>query len=329
MNNVVLVSGAAGYIGSVTCRVLSAAGFIPVGIDNLSTGHKDFAKWGPLYIGDISDAKLVGEIIIKYKPVAVIHFAASAYVGESVNNPLKYFTNNIAESSYFFQTLIEHGIDKLVFSSTCATFGDAYSEPIQEDFPQNPINPYGYTKLALEKLLAYIDNSSGFKSISLRYFNAAGAAQDLSVGELHANETHLIPLCIEAGLTGKSLQIFGSDFPTKDGFGVRDYIHVEDLASAHLLALQALLNGGNSAQYNLGTGYGTSVMEVIQEMSLQGIDVPWQLTQARIGDPAQLVANPSKAIKELGWLPEKSDISTIIKDAISWNRKQPNNKTYG
>src|SRR5438874_2844608 len=260
----VLVTGGAGYIGSHTAKLLARSGFEPVVLDNLSTGHRWAVKWGPMIEGDLSDAGLIREVIGAYKVRAVIHFAASAYVGESMKSPRKYFRNNVANALNLLESLIDMGVGYVVFSSTCSTYGIPRKVPISESHFQDPINPYGESKRMVERLLHWYGTAYGLRYMALRYFNAAGADPDGEIGEEHEPETHLIPLILRAALgRGKPVEIYGTDYPTRDGTAIRDYIHVSDLADAHVRALRDLDAGGASAALNLGIGQGHSVREVI------------------------------------------------------------------
>jgi len=315
----ILVTGGAGYIGSHTCKALAKAGYVPVVVDNLIYGHEWAVKWGPLEKGDIADRARLDEVIAKYRPSAVIHFAAYAYVGESVVDPGKYYRNNVAGSLTILEAMRDHGINKIIFSSTCATYGMPESIPIQEDHPQAPINPYGASKLMIERMLRDFDSAHDIRSIALRYFNAAGADPDTEIGEDHDPETHLIPLVLDVA-AGKRTEItvFGNDYDTPDGTCIRDYIHVADLAKAHLLALNALEQGMPSAAYNLGNGQGFSVKDVIDTASVvTGRKIPTVVGPRRAGDPARLVGDNRKISKKLGWKPQYNDLETIIETA--WN----------
>ena len=259
----IIVTGGGGYIGSHTCKALSIAGYEPVCFDNLITGHKEFIKWGPFENIDIRETGKLKELFKFYNPIAVMHFAGSAYVEESVISPLSYYQNNVGGSLSLFSAMNEFGIDKLVFSSSCSTYGIPLSLPITEDFPQNPINPYGRSKLIIERILADMQKSLAIKHVSLRYFNAAGGDGDGDLWEWHIPETHIIPLAIKSALMKKSFKIFGRDYSTKDGTAVRDFVHVSDIAQAHVLALEYLIEGGKSTFINLGTNFCRSVFEII------------------------------------------------------------------
>lgn len=317
----ILVTGGAGYIGAHTSKLLSQNGYEPICYDNLSTGHKDFVKWGPLIKGELHDTEKLVRIIKKYRPEAVIHFAAKAYVGDSVKNPFLYYNNNVGGSLSLLKAMRVADLDTIIFSSTCATYGIPNTEFISEDCQQIPISPYGYSKLMIEQMMKDLSSRNQLKFVSLRYFNAAGADQDGEIGEWHDPETHLIPLAIEAGLGGRRLDIFGADFPTRDGTCIRDYVHVKDLANAHLLAMKYLQNGGTSKAFNLGTGSGFSVKEVVDTIIDLGLPVVSNAVKRRQGDPAILVADAKLANQELNWVPLYTDIKTIIETAITWHQK--------
>ena len=317
----ILVTGGAGYIGSHTCKLLASSGYVPITYDNLSTGHKDAVRWGPLVKGSLQDTNLLSSALREYQPVAVIHFAASAYVGESVTNPFKYYQNNVGGTLSLLEAMKSQKINKIVFSSTCATYGTPNLKVISEDCPQNPINAYGQSKLMIEKILGDLALSGELKQISLRYFNAAGDDRDGEIGECHDPETHLIPLAIRSALGGAELKVFGTDFDTPDGTAVRDYVHVEDLGAAHILALEKLLLGGKSDFINLGTGKGHSVHEIINSLERLGIKAVTKDTHRREGDPGYLVANNTKAKKILNWHPQYTQIEDILKTAIHWHKQ--------
>ncbi len=322
----ILVTGGAGYIGSHACKSLKMSGFTPISYDNLVYGNKAAVKWGPLEVGDIADRKRLEEVIGEYKPQAVMHFAAYAYVGESVQNPGKYYRNNVAGSLTLLEAMRDHIITKIIFSSTCATYGVPKIIPINERHFQHPINPYGMSKLMIEKMLKDFDIAHGIKSISLRYFNAAGADLDGEIGEAHEPETHLIPLIFDAA-TGKRkvISIYGDDYNTQDGTCIRDYVHVSDLADAHVLALKALIHGADSNTYNLGNGSGFSVLDVVNAVEkVTGLKVPYQIDQRRLGDPPVLVSDSEKACSALGWSPNHQGIEEIIDSAWKWYK----NKSY-
>lgn len=317
----VLVTGGAGYIGSHTAKALAQAGMEPVVLDNLSTGHEWAVKWGPLIVGNIGDEDLVRKVARDHRIEVAVHFAASAYVGDSMMDPRFYFQNNSVNTLHLLNALLDSGVHQVVFSSTCATYGDPSRLPIDETHPQAPVNPYGESKLFVEKALRWYGQAYGMRSLALRYFNAAGADPDGEIGEDHSPETHLIPLVMAAASGGKPIRIFGSDYPTPDGTAVRDYIHVADLASAHVLALQYLLRGEPGGACNLGTGRGYSVREVIQSVErVTGLPVPCQNEPRRSGDPAELVANNRKSFELLGWSPRFTQLDEIIGTAWQWEQ---------
>jgi UDP-arabinose 4-epimerase len=317
----VLVTGGAGYIGSHTCKLLFESGFNPVTYDNLSTGHRDFVKWGPLVYGDIRDKLNVQETLNSYQPISVIHFAANALVEESHQDPLKYYLNNVAGTLSLIDAMDRTGIKNLVFSSSCATYGPSQSKNIAESTKMFPINPYGESKAMVEKILSDLSDREKIRFVSLRYFNAAGADPDQIIGENHIPETHLIPLAIFSGMGGKKLRLFGNNFETYDGSAVRDYVHVVDLAYGHLAALKYLIEGGKSDFINLGTGKGTSVFTIISELKNLHVNVSFELSKRRTGDPAYLVANIDKAKNILRWSPQFENISEILKTAVNWHKK--------
>jgi UDP-glucose-4-epimerase GalE len=321
MNRKILVTGGAGYIGSHTAKRLAANGYEPICFDNLSTGHREFVKWGPLELGNLHDTQTLIDILNKYKPIAVIHFAANAYVGESVQDPLKYYKNNVGGTLSLLEAMQKTNTHSIVFSSTCATYGVPDLDVIDESCPQNPINPYGQSKLMIEKILIDLAKQRKISQISLRYFNAAGADKDCEIGEWHEPETHLIPLAINSALKGSILDVFGTDFSTPDGTAVRDYIHVEDLAEAHIKAVEKIQSGIESECINLGTGRGHSVKEIISAINELDMKVNFQNTARRDGDPAFLVANAKKANNLLGWTPKKSHIKNILESAVNWHKK--------
>ncbi|AHE96948.1 UDP-glucose 4-epimerase [Thioalkalivibrio paradoxus ARh 1] len=326
-----LVTGGAGYIGSHACKALALAGYTPVAYDNLVYGHREAVRWGPLEPGDIADRKRLDAVVAQYQPEAVLHFAAYAYVGESVQDPAKYYRNNVAGTLTLLEALVHHDIRRIVFSSTCATYGVPERTPIDEDHPQQPINPYGASKLMIERMLQDFDAAYGLRSVSLRYFNAAGADPDGEIGEDHDPETHLIPLALQAALGQReALQVFGSDYPTPDGSCIRDYIHVTDLAQAHVLALDYLTRGGATTALNLGTGHGHSVLEVIAAAdAVTGRAVPTVLAPRRPGDPPVLTAVADRARQVLGWQPRYTDLATILRHAWNWHRDQPHRPDPG
>ena len=323
--NAVLVAGGAGYIGSHTCKALHAAGYQPVVFDNLSAGHRWAVRWGPLEVGDISDPAALDRAIERHRPIAIIHFAADALVGESVVDPAKYYRNNTIGSFMLLEAARRHDVRHMVFSSTCASYGVPSVVPIPEDHPQRPINAYGSSKLAVEQMLTHYAPAYGLSSVALRYFNAAGASQDGELGEEHDPETHLIPLAIGAALGSRPpLKIFGTDYDTPDGTAVRDYIHVMELARAHVLALEHLVNGGDNLSVNLGTGYGASINEIVSAIGrITKREVPVEMHARRAGDPPALYTDPTFAREALGFSPEYSDIDTIIKTAAPFFGLEP------
>lgn len=320
----VLVTGGAGYVGSHACKALAAAGYLPVSYDNLVYGHRWAVRWGPLEIADINDRAALDAVIARYRPSAVMHFAAYAYVGESVRDPAKYYRNNVAGTLTLLEAMRDHGIGRLIVSSTCATYGIPEQTPITEDHPQRPINPYGASKLMIERMLQDFDAAYGLRSVSLRYFNAAGADPDGEIGEDHDPETHLIPLALQAALGQReALQVFGTDYPTPDGSCIRDYIHVTDLARAHVQALDYLASGGATTALNLGTGHGHSVHEVIEAArKVTSRDIPTLLTDRRPGDPPVLTAAANKARSLLGWQPRHTDLAETLRHAWNWHCEQ-------
>jgi UDP-arabinose 4-epimerase len=320
----VLVTGGAGYIGSHTCKALATAGYLPVTYDNLVHGHEWAVRWGPLERGDILDRTRLDEVISAYEPQAVLHFAAFAYVGESVTDPGKYYRNNVAGSLTVMESVRDADIGYFVLSSSCATYGIPNQVPIREETPQRPINPYGASKLMVERMLADFDAAHGLRSISLRYFNAAGADPDNETGEEHDPETHLIPLTLDA-VSGRrsSVTVFGTDYETADGTCIRDYIHVSDLADAHVLALQALEGGAQSSAYNLGNGKGFSVREVIAATErVTGLAVPTVRGGRRAGDPSTLISDAAAAREQLGWRPRLTSIDDILTTAWAWHQRR-------
>ena len=320
----VLVTGGAGYIGSAFVEALVAAGQRVVVLDDLSRGHRAAVHPDALFHqGRTGDRALVDRIVSEQQVEACVHFAAFAYVGESVKDPARYFDNNFNQAQALFDTLLAAGVKRVVFSSTCATYGVPTAVPIAESHPQWPINPYGWSKLFVERLLDSYDQAHGLRFVALRYFNAAGATA--RAGEHHDPETHLIPLALRAAAgRGTALTVFGSDYDTPDGTAVRDYIHVADLADAHLLALEHLRRGGASQFLNLGTGTGFSVLEVIEmARRITGRDVPHQVGPRRAGDPPRLVADAARARGVLGWSPRQPALDTIVRSAWDWMQAHP------
>ena len=324
MGHNVLVTGGAGYIGSHACKALAAAGYTPITLDNLVYGHEWAVQWGPFVEADLGDRARLRDVLQDYQVEAVMHFAAYAYVGESMQDPGKYFANNVANTLALLDTMRVGGVKRIVFSSTCATYGLPERVPIDEEHPQKPVNPYGESKLFVERALKWYGVAHGFESAALRYFNAAGADPDGKIGEDHEPETHLIPLVIQAALGMRSyVEIFGTDYPSADGTAIRDYIHVTDLAAAHVKALEHLVGGGRSLALNLGTGQGYSVKEVISSVErVSGRAVPTRDAPRRPGDPPMLVAQPGMAAKLLEWVPRYSDLDTIVATALRWHEKQ-------
>jgi len=317
------VTGGAGYIGSHTAKHLAAAGHDLVVLDDMSQGHDWAVKWGRLERGTLSDPARLTEVFAANTIDAVVHFAANALVGESMSNPTKYFRNNTVGTLNLLDAMREAGVGTIVFSSTCATYGDPVRVPIDETHPQAPVNPYGESKLMVEKLLRWYGEIYGLRWMALRYFNAAGADPDGEIGEDHDPETHLIPLVIGAALGTRSpVKIFGTDYPTPDGTAVRDYVHVMDLADAHLRAIECLRAGTASQAINLGTGSGHSVRAVIDTVArVGGRPVPALESPRRAGDPPQLVAAPTRARDVLGWTCRYPDIESIVRHAWAWHEK--------
>lgn len=316
----ILVTGGAGYIGSLTNKQLTKLGYETILYDNLVCGHKELAKWGKLIVGDLSDRALLRRTFEEHPIDAVIHFAAYAYVGESVGEPAKYYANNVGCTLNLLEEMRRHHCDKIVFSSSCATYGIPDCNPITEDMPQNPINPYGRTKLMIEQILRDYDAAYGLKYMVLRYFNACGADPECEVGEWHVPETHLIPIILEACAGERErVTVFGTDYATPDGTCIRDYVHVHDLARAHLQALEYLLNGGGSDCINLGNQRGYSVSEVIEAAKkVTGKDIMIEIAGRRPGDPDELIGSNRKAGEVLGWKPVYSDIEMILLHAWDW-----------
>jgi UDP-arabinose 4-epimerase len=318
----ILVTGGAGFIGSHTCKALAAKGFEPVAYDNLSRGNRWAVKWGPLEEGDIADAGRVRAVLERHRPAAVMHFAAFAYVGESVREPLLYYRNNIGGTTALLQALIDYGPLPFVFSSTCSTYGIPRTVPIPEDHPQNPINSYGFSKMVVERMLGDLELAHGLRSISLRYFNAAGADPEGEIGEAHDPETHLVPLVLAAARDGTSVRVFGTDYETPDGTCIRDYIHVVDIADAHLRALDYLLKGGASCALNLANARGYSVKEVVAAAEcVCGRSIRAEMAPRRDGDPPVLIGSAVRAQALLGWRPARSALETQIADAWNWMMK--------
>ena len=318
----ILVVGGAGYIGSHMVKDLLRAGYEVVTMDNLSTGHHELLPGGIFYEGNLGDGKLLDKIFLKHQISAVMHFAAFSLVGDSMQDPLAYYRNNIAGTIELIAAMVRHNVKYFIFSSSAAVYGEPVEIPIKENHRCNPTNPYGTTKVAVEQLLNDCDYAYGLKFVSLRYFNAAGADESGEIGELHEPETHLIPLVLKAASGGqKNIKIFGTDYPTHDGTCIRDYVHVSDLAQAHLLALEALLSGEGSSVYNLGNSKGYSVREVIELAGkITGKTIRTVEVERRPGDPAELVAASDKIRQDLGWKPEYEDLETIITTAWNWHK---------
>lgn len=317
----ILVCGGAGYIGSHINKQLYKEGYETIVFDNLIYGHKEAVKWGKLVVGDLKNVDEIEAVFKNNQIDAVFHFAAYAYVGESVDHPEKYYYNNVANTLNLLHVMMKYGCNKIIFSSTCATYGEPEKVPITEDMPQNPINPYGATKLMVERIFQDYHKAYGLQYVVLRYFNAAGADPDGEIGESHNPETHILPLVLDAA-SGKrpDIKVFGTDYDTPDGSCIRDYIHVYDLATAHLLALHHLEAGKESQFFNLGNEKGTSVLEVVNSVKqVTGRDFKVTLTDRRPGDPAKLVGSSQKAQEVLGWKPVYGDIDAIVGHAWKWH----------
>lgn len=325
----ILVTGGAGYVGAHACKALAKRGYRPIAYDNLVYGHEAAVKWGPLEIGDIADRARLDAVIAQYRPQALMHFAAFTYVGESVADPGKYYRNNVAGTLSLLEALRDHGIGKMVFSSTAAVYGTPDMVPIAEAAAKAPINPYGLSKWISEQMIADFGAAHGLRSAVLRYFNSAGADPDGELGECHDPESHLIPLAMQAVTGhGPALTLFGDDYPTPDGTCIRDYIHVADLANAHVQALEQLDHRDGAEVFNLGTGHGVSVREVLDAVGrAAGKPVPHSIGPRRAGDPAELVSDPGKANRELGWKPAMSDLDTIVDTAWAWHNRK--DKVHG
>jgi UDP-glucose-4-epimerase GalE len=320
----ILITGGAGYVGSHCAKALGEMGHEGVVFDSLLFGHREFARWGKLIEGDIRDAAALDAVFAAHRFDAVMHFAALAYVGESVTAPGKYYDVNVNGTRVLLDAMVRAGVRAIVFSSSCAIYGEPTSMPISESVPPNPINPYGFTKLVCERMMDDFGRAYGLKSARLRYFNAAGAEPTAEIGEDHDPETHLIPLVLDVAAGRRpAVTVFGTDYPTPDGTALRDYIHVCDLARAHVLAIDYLLKGGETMAVNLGTGRGSSVRQVIDTVrQIAGREVLVRDAPRRPGDPPILVADPTKARALLGWAPERSDLATIIADAWRWHSKR-------
>ncbi|WP_460273007.1 UDP-glucose 4-epimerase GalE [Celeribacter sp. ULVN23_4] len=318
----VIVTGGAGYIGSHACKALRAAGYLPVTFDNLSTGWEDAVKFGPFEQGDLLDRARLDEVFAKYQPVAVMHFAAFSQVGESMKDPGKYWRNNVIGSLTLIEAAVAAGCMNVVFSSTCATYGDQDNVVLDEDSVQMPINSYGASKRAIEDILENFEQAFGLNAVIFRYFNVAGCDPEAEVGEFHQPETHLIPLMLDA-ISGKraALTIFGTDYDTPDGTCIRDYVHVCDLVDAHVLGLKWLEDGKGSRVFNLGSGKGFSVREVIDHSrAVTNKEVPYVEGERRAGDCTKLVSGSERAVTELGWQPDRSNLSQMIGDAWRWHQ---------
>lgn len=321
----ILVAGGAGYIGSHMVALLVEKGYDVVVADNLCTGHWQAVKGARLRVGDVRDAAFLDRVFTEFDIDGVINFAAYSLVGESVTDPLKYYGNNVAGAQTMLQTMKNHGVDKIVFSSTAATYGEPERVPILETDKTVPTNCYGETKLAMEKMMSWTSRAHGLRYVALRYFNACGAHPSGAIGEAHAPETHLIPLILQVpNGQREKISIFGDDYATKDGTCVRDYIHVTDLAQAHILALDYLLKGGDNNVFNLGNGVGFTVKEVIDvARKVTGHPIPAEISPRRAGDPAQLVASSDKAKDVLAWKPQYADLETIVSSAWAWHKSHP------
>lgn len=319
----ILIVGGAGYIGSHTNKALNEAGYETLIVDNLSYGHEEAIQWGKFIKCDLKDIDQLDEIFTTYSIDAVMHFSSFIDVGESVTNPEKYYYNNVVNTMNLLHVMLKHDVKKFIFSSTCATYGVPQKIPLTEDHIQNPINPYGMTKLMVEKILKDYDQAYGLKSVILRYFNASGADKSGCIGEWHNPETHLIPLILDAAIGKREdIKIFGTDYDTPDKTCIRDYIHVTDLADAHIKALEYLNEYNRSNQFNLGNGKGFSVREVIEATKkVTGRDFTVTETQRREGDPAILIGSSDKAKEILGWIPKYEDIEDIIQTAWTWHKK--------
>ena len=319
----VLVTGGAGYVGSHACKALSLAGYTPVTYDNLEHGHEWAVKWGPFERGELADNSRLAAVIQSYRPAAVMHFAAYSCVGESISDPIRYYRNNVLGTMALLEAMLACDVARIVFSSSCAVYGVPESMPIREDHAQDPINPYGTGKAVVERMLRDFDAAYRLRSVSLRYFNATGADPGGEIGEAHEPETHLIPLVLDAALGRRAdITVFGDDYDTPDGTCIRDYIHVADLAEAHVLALRYLLAGGDTGCFNLGNGRGHSVMEVVEAARrMTGREIVSTVGARRLGDPPVLIADSDGARKLLGWKPKREALETQIADAWRWHVK--------
>lgn len=321
----ILVTGGAGYIGSHVGKLLHRQGRPFAVYDNLSSGHRSFCKWSDLFEGELHDLNRLREAFDRYRPEAVIHCAALASVADSVRHPLQYYQSNVINTLNLLQVMRERGVRKIVFSSSCATYGVPDALPIREESRQHPINPYGRTKLIVEQVLADCAVAYGLRSVSLRYFNAAGADRDAEIGELRAVETHLIPRVLDAVQAGSPrIEVFGSDYPTVDGTCVRDYVHVEDIAEAHGLALDSLQADARASVYNLGIGRGYTVRQVLEVCErVTGSRIEAVALPRRPGDPPELWCDPARARRELGWQPRYTDLESIVRTAWAWHLRKP------
>jgi len=318
----ILITGGAGYIGSHINKLLCEKGYSTVVLDNLVYGHKEAVKWGYFEKVDLNDIEGIKAVFGKYDISTVFHFAAYAYVGESVEAPAKYYRNNVINTINLLDVMLEHNVKQIIFSSSCATYGTPEQVPIKENAVQNPINPYGRTKYMMEQVLSDYGKAYGIKHCNLRYFNAAGADPDGEIGESHTPETHIIPLVLDAAKNGSTVNVFGTDYPTRDGSCIRDYIHVSDLAQAHVQAMEYLVNGGNSTSINLGNGTGTSVLELIDTArKVTGKEILTNISDRRDGDPPELIGSSELATEILGWKPMYNDIETIIRHAWKWFKR--------
>jgi UDP-arabinose 4-epimerase len=321
-NPAILVAGGAGYIGSHTAKFLSRSGYTPVVLDNLCTGNRYALRYGPFHQGSISDTTLIRELIDRYKPQGAILFAGHIDVGESARQPKKYFHNNVCAAIKFLDAMLEAGLKRVVFSSSCAVYGVQAKMPLDEDTPKDPVSAYADTKMFIEMVMKRYASAYGLQFAALRYFNASGADPEGEIGEHHDPESHLIPLAIHAAMGGNPLKIFGDDYPTPDGTAVRDYVHVNDLADAHLKALQHLIANSGSITLNLGTGSGYSVHEVIRTVEqVSGKKVPANMGPRREGDAPVLVCDPRRVRETLGWVPQHSSLENIVKTAWRWHNE--------